>query len=128
MYTKRGFTLIELLVVIAIIGILSSVVLVSLNSARSRGRVAAAQQTMKTLQTGAIICMDDGDALVAPTATQDGGGGAICSGSASTWTQLPTGWVYSTTISSSPSAGTFSFSAAGDSKTITCTQNACTTS
>ncbi len=55
MNTQRGFTLIELLVVIAIIGILSSVVLVSLNSARTKGNDAAVQSDFNSIQTEAEI-------------------------------------------------------------------------
>ncbi len=47
---SRGFTLIELLVVIAIIGILSSVVLASLNSGRLRSRDARRVSDLKQLQ------------------------------------------------------------------------------
>lgn len=46
----RGFTLIELLVVIAIIGLLSSVILASLNTARKKGRDARRLSDLKQLQ------------------------------------------------------------------------------
>ncbi|MDP3965733.1 MAG: prepilin-type N-terminal cleavage/methylation domain-containing protein [bacterium] len=53
-----GFTLIELLVVIAIIGILSSVVLASLNTARSKGRDARRISDIKQLQLALELFYD----------------------------------------------------------------------
>lgn len=50
---RKGFTLIELLVVIAIIGILSTVVLASLNTARARSRYTQAIAQMREIRTAA---------------------------------------------------------------------------
>ena len=56
--SKKGFTLIELLVVIAIIGILSSVVLASLNAARNKGSDAAIKSNLMNLRSQAEIVYD----------------------------------------------------------------------
>jgi len=56
---QKGFTLIELLVVISIIGLLSSIVLASLNVARQRAQIASAQQEGVQLQNALEIYYTD---------------------------------------------------------------------
>ena len=55
---KRAFTLIELLVVIAIIGLLASIVLVSVNNARKKARDAKTMNDLKQFQTALELCYD----------------------------------------------------------------------
>ena len=91
---QKGFTLIELLVVIAIIGILSSIVLASLNSARTKGQDASASAAISSMRAEAELSFDDNgdyasvctDAAALITGAQNANNETvICNDSANTW-------------------------------------------
>jgi prepilin-type N-terminal cleavage/methylation domain-containing protein len=125
MKKNKGFTLIELLVVIAIIGILASVVLTSLSSAREKANKTAALANMRGVIPELVTCQDDTGTASALTATANGGAGIICTGSTGThtavWPALPGGWVYTAQDATALATGTYSFSATKGTGTVTCT-------
>jgi type IV pilus assembly protein PilA len=72
---ERGFTLIELLVVIAIIGILSAVVLASLNSARTKGADAAVKSNLNGTRSQSELYYDSNGGSYASICTNTTVGG-----------------------------------------------------
>src|SRR3989344_6746851 len=90
MTTKKGFTLIELLIVIAIIGILASMLLVSLGSVRSSARDSRRIADIRQVQTALVLYFNQcsrypgGPVTVASCVGTNPGGGSAG------WTTLET--------------------------------------
>ena len=99
---QRGFTLIELLVVIAIIGILASVVLASLNSARGKGADAAVKANMANIRAQAELYYDSNGSKYNTTAAAV----SVCTGGVFADTNITAAIAQITTQAAAPTCNT----------------------
>ena len=104
---RKGFTLVELLVVITIIGILASIALVSLNSARVKARDSRRLADIRQIALGLELCYNETQQYI-PTASFPPPGGSMTCGGKTYITAMPadpttnSGYLYGVDSESNP--------------------------
>ena len=104
---QKGFTLIELLVVIAIIGILATIVLVSLNTARQKARDVRRVSDMRQIALALEMYYDDNTSTGYPPIGASG----------SQWAAMETAVEaggYIASVPADPGTGTYEYWVAAD--------------
>lgn len=101
---EKGFTLIELLVVIAIIGVLSTIVLVSLNTAREKARDVRRVSDMRQVALGLEMYYD--------SHTDTGYPGTVTGSTVNEWDTMDTaleGDGFITSVPTDPGTNTYEY-------------------
>ncbi len=109
---KKGFTLIELLVVIAIIGLLSTLAVVALGSARAKSRDAKRVSDIRQIQTALELYYADQNAYPTGSAVTLGGSSAACL-NASGFTTAGCSSPYMGVVPSAPTPGAYTYTVSG---------------
>ena len=91
----KGFTLIELLVVIALIGVLSTLILANLNSARERSRDVQRKSDLRSVQTALRLYFNDMGGYPTNNSSLEILGCGAAGVTACTWGQI---WSKGTTV------------------------------
>ncbi|MFH1790275.1 MAG: prepilin-type N-terminal cleavage/methylation domain-containing protein [bacterium] len=117
---KKGFTLIELLVVIAIIGLLSTLAVVALSSARTKARDSKRLSDLKQVQTALELYFTDNNGY--PTASVTLGATSAACLNTSGFSTLGCSNPYMGNVPADPRSGSYSYvSTASTSYRITAT-------
>lgn len=117
---KKGFTLIELLIVVAIIGLLSTLAVVALGSARVKARDSKRLADLKQLQTALELYYTDNNSYPPGSGIALGTTQYACLNSTG-FTTVGCTSPYMGVVPSGPNSDTYSYTAASSTYTITAT-------